>query len=72
VQKGFELEKVKVLPSPLRSIMNRLITRSAGRAIQSLGVTSEIKVDLSLVRLEPNFGYLPGILKTQGCCKKRG
>jgi hypothetical protein len=65
VQKGFELKKVKVLPSPLRSIMNRLITRSAGRASQSLGITSEIKVNLSLIRLESNFGYLLRILKTQ-------
>jgi hypothetical protein len=70
MQKGFELKKVKVLPSPLRSIMNRLVSRSAGRAIQSLGVTSKVKVNLALIRLEANLGYFPRILKTQGGCEK--
>jgi hypothetical protein len=71
MQKGFELEKVKVLPSPLRSIMNRLVSRRAGRTTQSLGVTSKIKVDLSLIRLETNLSNFPGILKTQGGREKR-
>jgi hypothetical protein len=44
--------------------MNRLITGSAGRAIQSLGITSEIEVDIPLFRLETNLGDLPRILKT--------
>ena len=67
VQKGLELEKVKVLPSPLSPIMNRLITRSANWAPQSFGITSEIKVDLSLFRLETNLIDLPRILKAQRC-----
>jgi hypothetical protein len=70
MQKGFELEKVKVLPSPLRSIMNRLVSRSAGRATQSLGITSKVKVNLSLIRLKTNLGYFPRILKTQGGSEK--
>jgi hypothetical protein len=71
MQKGFELEKVKVLPSPLRSIMNRLVSRRAGRATQSLGVTSKIKVDLSLIRLETNLSDFPRILKTQSGSEER-
>ena len=70
--KALNRKNVKMLAVPLDMIMNRLIAGSAGRAIQSLGVASEIKVDLPLIRLEPNFGYLPRILKTQGCCEKRG
>ena len=65
MKEGLELEKVKVLPSPLSPIMNRLITRSANWAPQSFGITSEIKVDLSLFRLETNLIDLPRILKTQ-------
>ena len=67
MKEGLELEKVKVLPSPLSPIMNRLITRSANWAPQSFGITSEIKVDLSLFRLETNLIDLPRILKAQRC-----
>jgi hypothetical protein len=71
MQKGFELEKMQVLPSPLRTIMNGLVSRRAGRTTQSLGITSKVKVDLSLIRLETNLGYFPRILKTQGGSEKR-
>jgi len=66
MKEGLELEKVKVLPSPLSPIMNRLITRSANWAPQSFGITSEIKVDLSLFRLKTNLIDLPRILEAKG------
>jgi hypothetical protein len=49
IQKGFELEKMKMMPSSPRSIMNRLVSRSAGRATLSLGVASKIRVDSALI-----------------------
>ncbi len=45
MKEGLELKKVKMLPGPLGAIMNRLITGSAGRAIQPLGATNEIKMN---------------------------
>jgi hypothetical protein len=50
MKEGLELEKVKVLPSPLSPIMNRWITRNANWAPQSFGITSEIKSGSLLVQ----------------------
>ena len=55
------------MKGPLSPIMNRLITRSKNWAAQFIGITSEIKVDLSLFRLETDIIDLPGILKDQRC-----
>jgi hypothetical protein len=38
-----------MLPAPLGTIMNKLITSRARRVIQLLGATNEIKVNLSLI-----------------------
>lgn len=57
---------MQVLPGSLGSIVNRLIGLGTDRTAQAFHFAGEIKMDLTLLRLEPDVGNLPRVLKTQG------
>jgi len=46
--------------------VNRLIGLGTDRTAQAFHSAGKIKMDLSFLRLEPNVGNFPRVIKTQG------
>jgi hypothetical protein len=66
MQKSLVLKEMQMLPSLLRPIMDRMLRMGAGRTVQTLRVTGQIKVNLTLLRRKAVIRHLLRGLETQG------
>jgi hypothetical protein len=61
-EKGPVLEKMKVLPGAVQTVMNRLVSRPTNRTRQTLLSASNIKMDLPCIQGKFDFIHMPRVV----------